>query len=63
MKVLFWNTHKNQNIDYYLKKESINNDNFISKLKEFEELMISSSTDTYSTINKSILKLYEESNS
>ena len=46
-------------IEYYLKKENINNEEFISKLKEYEELLISSSDETYNTINKKILKLYE----
>ena len=46
-------------IEYYLKKENINNEEFIKKLKEYEELLISSSDETYNTINKKILKLYE----
>ena len=46
-------------IEYYLKKENINNEKFINKLKEYEQLLISSSDETYNTINKKILKLYE----
>lgn len=46
-------------IEYYLKKENVNNEEFIKKLKEYEELLISSSDETYNTINKKILKLYE----
>ena len=46
-------------IEYYLKKENVNNEEFIKKLKEYEELLISSSDETYNTLNKKILKLYE----
>lgn len=46
-------------IEYYLKKENVNNEEFIKKLKEYEQLLISSSDETYNTINKKILKLYE----
>ena len=46
-------------INYYEKKESINNKAFLNKLREYEELLIASSSDTYSTINSNILKLYE----
>lgn len=46
-------------IEYYLKKEVVNDEKFIKKLKEYEELLISSSDETYNTLNKNILKLYE----
>ena len=46
-------------INYYLKKESISDEKFLNKLQEYEELLISSSSDTYKTINSNILKLYE----
>ncbi len=46
-------------IEYYLKKENVNNEEFIKKLKEYEQLLIYSSDETYNTINKKILKLYE----
>ena len=47
-------------IEYYLKKENINNEKFLKKLREYEKLLLSSSSETYHTINKNILKLYEE---
>ena len=46
-------------IDYYLKKENISDKKFIEKLQEYEQLLISSSDETYNTVNKNILKLYE----
>lgn len=48
-----------QNINYYLKKESISDLDFLSKLKEYEQAILTSDFKTYNTINKSILKLYE----
>lgn len=49
------------NIDYYLKKVVIGDNKFITKLKEYEKLIISSNSDTYNTVNNEILKLYESS--
>ncbi len=46
-------------IEYYLKKESISDKEFINKLQEYEHLLISASDETYNTVNKNILKLYE----
>ncbi len=46
-------------IEYYLKKENISDQKFLNKLQEYEQLLISSSEETYNTINKNILKLYE----
>ncbi len=47
------------NIDYYVKQENINDNNFLLKLQEYEELLIKSNEETYNTINQNILKLYE----
>ena len=46
-------------ITYYLKKESISDEKFLNKLKEYEKLLLASSVKTYTTINSNILKLYE----
>lgn len=46
-------------IEYYVKEENVSNEKFISKLNEYESLLLSSSDETYNTINKNILKLYE----
>ena len=48
-----------QKIEYFLKKETLNDKNFLNKLKEYEELLNSSKKETYSTIIKNILKTYE----
>lgn len=48
-------------INYYLKKVIVSNNEFYSKLNEYETLILSSESDTYNTVNKEILKLYESS--
>lgn len=56
------NYFDNLRINYYMKKESVNNEKFLKKLQEYEELIISSKSETYNTVNKNILKLYESEN-
>ena len=48
-----------QKIEYFLKKETLNDKKFLNKLQEYEELLNSSKKATYSTIIKNILKTYE----
>ena len=48
-----------QKIEYFLKKETLNDKKFLNKLQEYEELLNSSKKETYSTIIKNILKTYE----
>ena len=48
-----------QKIEYFLKKETLNDKKFLNKLPEYEELLNSSKKETYSTIIKNILKTYE----
>ena len=46
-------------ISYYLKKETVSNLDFTTKLQEYEQMLINASNETYNKINQDILKLYE----
>ncbi len=49
------------NINFYIKEITIQDEQFLKKLEEYEQLLLNSSIETYNTINKNILKLYESS--
>lgn len=46
-------------LNYYLKKINVNSD-FVDSISVSEELLIKSSSDTYSVINLKVLEQYEE---
>ena len=48
------------NINYYLKKESIDNQDLTDKIKEYEVALLKAQKNTYNKINQDILKAYEK---
>lgn len=53
------NYYDNIGLNYYLKKISVSSD-FIESISISEELLLKSSSDTYSVINLSVLEQYKE---
>lgn len=54
------NYYDNIGLNYYLKKINVSSD-FIESISSSEELLLKSSSDTYSVINLSVLEQYKES--
>ena len=53
------NYYDNIGLNYYLKKIRVSSD-FIESISSSEELLLKSSSDTYSVINLSVLEQYKE---
>lgn len=53
------NYYDNIGLNYYLKKINVSSD-FIESISSSEELLLKSSSDTYSVINLSVLEQYKE---